>query len=145
MILLAVMLVGVLGRNALLIKAASLLLVISVMGWSKALAMFESDGIELGILVLTAAVLAPLATGNTGLYEVRSIFRSKAGLASLVAGGFAAVLTGQGVNLLRTMPETVVGLALGSVLGAAFFRGIPAGPLVAAGLAAVLLKVLGAH
>jgi uncharacterized membrane protein (DUF441 family) len=142
-ILLLVMFVGALSRNQLLVRASCILLAVNMLGWTPALDFLEREGLDLGILLLTVAVLSPLASGHTGLHELATTFLSPSGAAALAAGALAAVLTGQGVTLLRTRPEVVMGLACGSIFGAAFLGGVPAGPLVAAGFAAVLLRALG--
>lgn len=141
--LLAVMAVGVIGKNHLLVRASGILLFVLLLGISPVLEFLERDGLEVGILVLTIAVLTPLATGETGIRDLSATFTSHKGVSALIAGALAAWLTAQGVGLLRAQPEIVLGLAIGTIFGAAFLGGIPAGPLVAAGFAAVLIKVLG--
>jgi uncharacterized membrane protein (DUF441 family) len=141
-ILLLVMFVGAASRNALLVRAAAILLVVVMLDIAPLIALLEERGLELGILMLTVAVLAPLASGHTSIADLTRTFLSKEGACALIAGAAAAVLTSQGVSLLRSSPQIVVGLALGSIIGAAFLGGIPAGPLVAAGVAAVLIKMV---
>lgn len=141
-ILLVVMFVGAASRNGLLVRAAAILLAVVVLDIAPVLSLLEERGLELGILMLTVAVLTPLASGHTSIADLTHTFVSKEGACALIAGVAAAVLTAQGVNLLRSSPQVVVGLALGSIIGAAFLGGIPAGPLVAAGVAAVLIKMV---
>jgi len=141
-ILLVVMFAGAASRNSLLVRAAAILLAVVMLDIAPALALLEEHGLELGILMLTVAVLTPLASGHTSIADLTHTFLSKEGACALIAGAAAAVLTAQGVNLLRSSPQVVVGLALGSIIGAAFLGGIPAGPLVAAGVAAVLIKMV---
>ncbi|MFZ5436779.1 MAG: DUF441 domain-containing protein [Bacillota bacterium] len=140
-LLFAVLALGVISRNNLLISASGILLVFLFSGYLPAVRFFEEKGVELGILILTVSVLAPLATGSAGLADIRSLVTGRGGVAALIAGMLAAYLTGQGVSILRLQPEIVMGLAIGSILGTAFLGGVPAGPLVAAGFAAVLLRV----
>jgi uncharacterized membrane protein (DUF441 family) len=136
------MFVGAASRNGLLVRAAAILLAVVVLDIAPVLSLLEERGLELGILMLTVAVLTPLASGHTSIADLTHTFVSKEGACALIAGVAAAVLTAQGVNLLRSSPQVVVGLALGSIIGAAFLGGIPAGPLVAAGVAAVLIKMV---
>jgi uncharacterized membrane protein (DUF441 family) len=42
---------------------------------------------------------------------------------------------------MKSNPEVMIGLLLGTIIGTAFFGGIPVGPLVAAGLAAFVIKL----
>ncbi len=141
-LLLAILALGVLSRNNLLISASGMLLLFLFSGYLPAVSFFEEKGVELGILILTVSVLAPLASGSAGLADIRSLVTGRSGLAAVIAGMLAAYLTGQGVSILRLQPEIVMGLAIGSILGTAFLGGIPAGPLVAAGFASMLLRVL---
>jgi uncharacterized membrane protein (DUF441 family) len=50
----------------------------------------------------------------------------------------------KGVDLLQLEPRVAAGVVLGSLVSIAFFGGIPVGPVMAAGLTAVLLDVLRA-
>ncbi|MEW6308799.1 MAG: DUF441 domain-containing protein [Bacillota bacterium] len=133
---------GALSRNQLLVSASALLIVAYVTGLPGVFGYLEKQGLELGVLLLTVSVLAPLASGRLGWSEISGAFRGAAGLTAVAAGAVAAVLTRQGVTVLRTHPEVVVGLTVGTLVGAAAFRGVPAGPLVAAGLVAVVWRVL---
>lgn len=133
---------GALSRNQLLVSASALLIVAYVTGLHGVFGYLEKQGLELGVLLLTVSVLAPLASGRLGWSEISGAFRGAAGLTAVAAGAVAAVLTRQGVTVLRTHPEVVVGLTVGTLVGAAAFRGVPAGPLVAAGLVAVVWRVL---
>ncbi|MDI7507198.1 DUF441 family protein, partial [Cronobacter dublinensis] len=48
-------------------------------------------------------------------------------------------LGGKGVALMGSQPSIVAGLLVGTVLGVALFRGVPVGPLIAAGLVSLLI------
>ena len=45
-----------------------------------------------------------------------------------------AWLGGRGVKLMTNQPDVVAGLLIGTVAGVAALRGVPVGPLIAAGL-----------
>ena len=140
--ILLVTFISVLCRNRLLMQASVVLLGLQLLRLEAVVTFMEEKGLETGLLLLTVAVLAPLASNKAPLESLAGTFLSREGMAALLAGMVAAILTGQGVSLLRSSPGIVIGLALGSILGAAFFRGIPAGPLVAAGLASMLIGLL---
>ena len=142
-LLIALLSIGLFSKNQLLISSTGFVLAIFLLRLWPLVDYLETGGVELGIFMLTIAVLAPLASGRIGFQELTMTFRSSAGVAALLAGTLAAYLTGQGVGLLRVSPQVVFGLTFGSILGTAFLRGIPAGPLVAAGMAAVLWRLLG--
>jgi uncharacterized membrane protein (DUF441 family) len=50
-------------------------------------------------------------------------------------------MNGQGLNMLKLDPELMVGLVVGGIIGIVFFKGVPVGPLMAAGIAALFIKI----
>lgn len=136
-----VLVVGLLAQNQLISGAAAILLAINLVGVPAAQRWLEVQGIQAGIMLLTVAVLAPLASGKMELTDTLAFLRGSQGLSAIAAGALAAYLTGRGVDLLQSSPQVIMGLAVGSILGTAFLRGVPAGPLVAAGFAAVFLTL----
>ncbi len=61
-----------------------------------------------------------------------------------IAGGncsrrYCLPLGGRGVTLMGSQPQLVAGLLVGTVLGVALFRGVPVGPLIAAGLVSLIV------
>ncbi len=143
LLLIALLIIGYVSKNQLLLSSTGFVLAVFLLRMWPVVKYLETGGVELGIFMLTVSVLAPLASGRIGFKELGTTFGSSAGVAALLAGALAAYLTGQGVGLLRASPQVVFGLTFGSILGTTLLRGIPAGPLVAAGLAAVMWKLLG--
>ena len=142
LVLLTILLLALIGRNDLVATAGALLFVMKFSYLNNIFPFLSERGIELGILLLTISVLTPFAAGDISLSDLLSTLKSPAGLVAVFSGIVASYLTGHGVELLRTRPEVMVGLIIGSILGASLLKGVPAGPLVAAGLAAVLIKYL---
>ena len=58
---------------------------------------------------------------------------------SISVGVLVAWLAGKGVPLMGEQPILVTGLLIGTIIGVAFLGGIPVGPLIAAGILALLL------
>ncbi|CWX01243.1 permease [Haemophilus influenzae] len=58
---------------------------------------------------------------------------------SIAVGILVAWLAGKGVPLMGEQPILVTGLLIGTIIGVAFLGGIPVGPLIAAGILALLL------
>ncbi|HWI52000.1 MAG TPA: DUF441 domain-containing protein [Symbiobacteriaceae bacterium] len=141
-ILLTLMALGVAARNALIVTSAGIVLIMQVMRFDRFFPMLEKRGLEAGLIFLLVSVLVPFATGEVGFREIKSSFTSFNGLAAIVGGVLAAVLSGYGVSLLKVNPEVIVGMVVGTVIGVLVFRGIPVGPLAAAGFTAVLLAML---
>jgi len=141
-ILLTLMALGVAARNALIVTSAGIVLIMQVMRFDRFFPMLEKRGLEAGLIFLLVSVLVPFATGEVGFREIKSSFTSFNGIAAILGGMMAAVLSGYGVSLLKVNPEVIVGMVVGTIIGVLVFRGIPVGPLAAAGFTAVLLAML---
>lgn len=143
-ILLTLMALGVVARNALIVTSAGVVLILQVLRLDRLFPILEKRGLEAGLIFLLMAVLVPFATGDVGWKDIRTSFTSWSGLAAIAGGVLAAVLSGYGVRLLQVRPEVIVGMVVGTILGVVLFKGIPVGPLAAAGFTAVLLAMLRA-
>ncbi|NUA46865.1 hypothetical protein HAT94_00064 [Dickeya solani] len=60
-------------------------------------------------------------------------------LLAVAIGVAVSWLGGRGVTLMSNQPSVVAGLLVGTVMGVALFRGVPVGPLIAAGLLSLLI------
>lgn len=60
-------------------------------------------------------------------------------LVAIAVGVIVSWLGGRGVTLMGSQPQLVAGLLVGTVLGVALFRGVPVGPLIAAGLVSLIV------
>ena len=58
---------------------------------------------------------------------------------AIVAGIIVAWLGGRGVNLMGNQPVLVTGLLIGTIIGVAFLKGVPVGPLIAAGILSLII------
>lgn len=93
----------------------------------------------LGIVILTIGVMAPIASGSLPPSTLISSFLNWKSLIAIAVGVFVSWLGGRGVTLMSAQPSLVAGLLVGTVLGVALFRGVPVGPLIAAGLVSLLI------
>jgi len=143
LLLLLLLAVGILGNNNSVAIAVTVLLLLRLLGQHKALTMLEGYGLHAGVILLTIGVLAPIATGKIGAEEMMKTFVSPAALLAIAIGMFVSYLGGRGVGLMSAQPLVVTGLMVGTILGVAFFRGVPVGPLIAAGMMSVVLGVYG--
>ncbi|HEY8392948.1 MAG TPA: DUF441 domain-containing protein [Capillibacterium sp.] len=134
---------GLIFGNSLVAASAGTLLVLKLLNSPVLLKIVENHALQWGLLFLLIAVMAPLTGGKDGGRELFKILVSPAGLVALAGGMLAAYLCGQGLGLLRLRPEVMIGSVFGIVLGVSFLKGAPVGPLAAAGLTAILLKLLG--
>jgi uncharacterized membrane protein (DUF441 family) len=136
-----IFLLGMGTRNNILISAAGILLIMHAMGLERFFPILENRAIDLGLLFLTLAILVPFATGKIALQQIISFLCSPAGFIAGIGGAIAAILNARGVNLLTTEPDVIGAIILGALISIAFWGGIPVGPVMAAGIASVLLQV----
>ncbi|WP_019532730.1 DUF441 domain-containing protein [Paenibacillus ginsengihumi] len=140
-LLVVLIIIGLLGRSHIITTAACVLLVVKLISLDRYLPTIERRGLELGLLFLTMGVLVPFASERISLKDVTSVFTTWPGILALLGGALATYMNGKGLALLKIDPQLIVGLVLGSIIGIIFLRGIPVGPLMAAGITAFLLKL----
>lgn len=140
-ILVVLIVIGIVGRASILATAASFLLIMKLLSLQRYFPSIERRGLELGLLLLMISVLVPLVNGKVGTKDMLSAFLSLGGVCAIIGGILATYLNGQGLYMLKMDPELMMGLVIGSVIGIVFFKGIPVGPLMAAAIAAMLVKL----
>lgn len=134
---------GLVFGNSLVAASAGTLLVLKLLNSPLLLAILERHALQWGLLFLLIAVLLPFTKDQSSGKGLLAVLLTPTGVVAVVGGITAAYLSGQGLGLLHLKPEIIIGLILGTILGVFFCKGIPVGPLAAAGLTAVLLKLLG--
>lgn len=139
LLLVVLIIVGVIGRSPLIATASSLLLILKLIHLERYFPSLERRGLEFGLLFLTISVLVPFASGRIQTKDVLSVFMTLPGILALLGGAIATYMNGKGLDLLKVDPQLIVGLVIGSIFGILFMRGIPVGPLMAAGITAFLL------
>lgn len=130
---------GIVGNNPSVTVASLILLLVQQTPLLKFAPILEKYGLQLGIMLLTLGVLAPLITGKIQATEIAHLLTSWRTIAAVLIGLLVAWLGGRGVALMRADPTVVTGLMVGTIFGVAFFKGVPVGPLIAAGLLSLLL------
>lgn len=141
-ILVTLILIGIVGRSSILATAACILLVVKLTRLYSLFPILEKRGLELGLLFLMISVLVPFATGKVSPKELAGSFISLTGILAILGGTLATYMNSQGLAMLKIDPEIMVGLVVGGIIGIVFFKGIPVGPLMAAGLTAIFIKIL---
>lgn len=140
--ILLILAIAVIGNNSSVAIAAAALLLLKVCGLASWLEVIETKGVNYGVIVLTAGVLAPLAAGKVDVNGLASIFKTPKGLLAIVIGLGVAWVAGRGVSFMQTSPEIVTALMVGTVIGVCFFKGLAVGPLIAGGMVALLVGLL---
>lgn len=145
LLLLLLVVAGLVARSYLISVAALILLALRWTRLPQCIDLVEKKGLEAGLLFLLLAIMAPFAADRVGLREIAAHLTSLPGLMAILGGALATHLNGEGLSLMQTTPELIFGLLIGSLLGILLLGGIPVGPLMAAGLTALLLELCRWH
>ncbi|NSL55781.1 DUF441 domain-containing protein [Uliginosibacterium aquaticum] len=137
--LLLILALAVVGNNSSVAIAASALLLLKLLGLTNWLGTVETHGLTTGVIILTAAVLAPLASGKIDLAGLGNTFKSPAGVIAVITGLAVAWVAGRGVGYMQASPEIVTALMVGTLIGVCFFKGLAVGPLIAGGMVALIV------
>ncbi len=144
-ILFAVLAVAVIGKAYTVAAATGILLIVKLTGLDKYIYPFiEKNGMSIGIVVLVAAILLPIATGKITVGNIKGIFTSWIGIAALALSFVTTYLSGRGLDFLTVQGHSDVmpSMILGAVIATAFLGGVPVGPLITSGLLVVLIKLV---
>ncbi|WP_379126779.1 DUF441 domain-containing protein [Paenibacillus sp. sgz500958] len=139
LLLLALAALGIISSNSPVTIAMVFLLLLRVLGLHQAFPWLEKHGLTIGIIILTIGVMTPLASGKISLQTVGQSFLHWKSLTAIGIGVLVAYLGGRGAVLMGSQPTVVAGLLIGTVIGVAFFKGVPVGPLIAAGILSLLI------
>lgn len=130
---------GIVSGNSTVTIAMVVLLLLRVTNMQSLFPWIEKYGLTVGIIILTIGVMAPIASGKMSIDTIVQSFMNWRSLLAVAVGMLVAYLGGRGAHLMTQSPTVVAGLLVGTVLGVALFRGVPVGPLIAAGILSLLL------
>ncbi|HGJ5877142.1 MAG TPA: DUF441 domain-containing protein [Arsenophonus sp.] len=130
---------GMISHNMTVTLAMLFLLVVRITPLNNFFPWVEKYGLTIGILILTIGVMAPIASGKILPQDVINSFLNWKSFLAIVIGILVSWLGSRGISLMSNQPSTVAGLLVGTVIGVAVFRGVPVGPLIAAGLLSLLI------
>lgn len=139
MLLLVFVALGIIGNNPSITISALIILLVQQTPLLKFAPLLEKYGLQLGIMLLMIGVLAPLITGKVPGAQIAALFTSWKTVAAILVGAVVAWLGGRGIQLMQVNPPIVTGLMIGTIIGVAFWRGVPVGPLIAAGMLSLFL------
>lgn len=142
LLLLVFLALGIIGNNPTISIAIATLLLIRLVHGERLFPFLEQYGLQIGIIILTIGVLTPVASGKVTPEIIWKTLTNWQSLLSVAVGITVAYLGGRGAALMTQNPLTVTGILIGTIVGVTFFRGVPVGPLIAAGMLAVLLQML---
>jgi uncharacterized membrane protein (DUF441 family) len=138
-VLLVFVALGMISHNSAVTIAMLVLLIIRVSPLQQFLPWVEKYGLTIGIVILTVGMMAPIASGKISASAMLSSFASWPSVIAILIGIAVSWLGGRGVTLMTMQPHLVTGLLVGTVIGVALFKGVPVGPLIAAGILSLLV------
>ncbi|MBY9082001.1 DUF441 domain-containing protein [Paenibacillus sp. HN-1] len=130
---------GIVSSNSTVTIAMLVLLLLKLLGLQQTFPWLEKYGLTAGIIILLIGVMTPLASGRISLQTIGQAFLHWKSLSAIGIGMLVAYLGGRGSTLLGSQPTIVAGLLIGTVLGVALFKGVPVGPLIAAGILSLII------
>ncbi|QQN40938.1 DUF441 domain-containing protein [Acinetobacter sp. CS-2] len=133
-VLLVLLACGIFSHNSAVTIAAGVLIVFRITPLSEYFPYLQQHGLNIGIIILTIGVLTPIASGKISGDAILKSFLNFKSLLAIAIGVLVAWLGGRGVKLMSNQPDVVAGLLIGTVAGVAVLRGVPVGPLIAAGI-----------
>lgn len=136
-----ILLLGIAGGSEIIAASAGILLLLQVVRLDALFPFLEERGLEIGLIFLVISVLVPFVSGKVSNSQVLRTCFSVPGLIALISGVVATHLNGKGLEMLQVAPSIMIGLVMGSIVGVVVFDGIPVGPLMAGGIAALLLRI----
>lgn len=139
LVLLVLLACGIFSHNSAVTIAAGVLIVFKITPLSEFFPLLQQHGLNIGIVILTIGVLTPIASGKIPGETILKSFLSWKSLLAIAIGLFVAWLGGRGVKLMTHQPNVVAGLLIGTVAGVALLRGVPVGPLIAAGVLSLFI------
>ncbi|MCL5967680.1 MAG: DUF441 domain-containing protein [Firmicutes bacterium] len=140
--LVALLLLGLWAGSGLVAASAAVLLVIRVVRLEALLPLLSENGVVIGLMFLTLAMLVPFAVGRVDFRQVLRTLTTWPGIAAMVAGAVATHVNGQGLDILTHHGELMVAIIIGSIIGIVLWGGIPVGPLMAGGLTYLMLAAV---
>lgn len=138
LLLVVLILLGLFSQNSAVTISAAALLIMQQTLLSQYLPWVDKYGLKIGIIILTIGVLSPLVSGRIALPDL-AVFVNWKMLLAVIAGVAVAWLGGRGVSFMSNQPVLVTGLLIGTIFGVAFFKGVPVGPLIAAGILSLVV------
>lgn len=137
------MFLGFIAKNQAILIAVYILLGIKLLKLDdKVFPFLESKGLFMGVVVITVAVLVPIATGDIGFEQLVQSVKSYYAWIALISGVFVAYIAKHGLDLLANDPHLTAALVIGTILAVVFFQGVAVGPLIGAGIAYITMQAV---
>ncbi|WP_163538132.1 DUF441 domain-containing protein [Gracilibacillus sp. YIM 98692] len=141
--LIILFLLGYFGKNQAIMVAVYILFGLKLVKLDdKFFPYLQDKGIGWGVIIITVAVLIPIATGEIGFKDLLESVKSFHAWIALASGIFVAVIAKNGLTLLANDPHITTALVIGTIIAVVVFQGVAVGPLIGAGIAYLLIKAV---
>ncbi len=142
LILCGLAVLGWLSHNSAITWSMIFLLVVKITPLHQFFPYIEKNWVNLGIIILTIGVMAPFASEKISSDLILHSFFSWKSILAIAVGVFVSWVGAGGVSLMRSQPDVVAGLLVGTLMGVILLNGVPVGPLIAAGLLSIMYKAV---
>lgn len=142
-VLIILLAISVIGKADSVSIAVAVLLIIKLLHVDNYIfPVLSSSGTFWALVLLIAAILIPIASGSINSIKIKSNLTSWIGIIALVLSFLTTYLSGVGLRYLTVdgHGDVMPALILGSVIAAAFLKGVPVGPFITSGILAVVVK-----
>ena len=142
-ILISIIIISLLAKNKPMTFAGIVVLIISFLFKNCNMKLDKNIFLNGGMILLMIWLLMPLAEIRYKIYffEVKN-YMDINGIVSLLSGFFIVIIAAKGLNMMSSNPSILAGVLVGSIVGVAFFGGIPVGILTGSGIAYLIIKLL---
>jgi uncharacterized membrane protein (DUF441 family) len=135
--------IAIVAKNQSLLVAVLFLLVVKWVGLGdKLFPLLQQKGLNIGVTVITIAVLTPIVTGDIGFKHLAEAAKSSYAWIALGSGVLVALIAANGIDLLQNDPHITVALVIGTIFAVAVLNGVAVGPLIGAGVAYLTMKAV---
>lgn len=133
-LLISLALISYFAGNMSLTISCLIVIICSILRAKYLLNYLDTKGLNHGVILLTVAILIPIATGKINYETMSAETLSIIGVITLLAGFIVSLNARDGVVFLSKRPDVVTPLIIGTVLGVLAFQGIAVGPVIASGI-----------
>lgn len=143
LLMIAILVIALLAKNTSLVMACCFILGLMVLPFgSRLFPWLAQNGMRTGVTIILITILLPIANGSLTFKDLISAFRSPLGWVAILCGILVAILSANGVEFIHENPMITMALTLGTIIGVVFFKGVAAGPIIAAGMTYYLTSLV---
>ncbi len=140
--LLLLLFLGFIARSRVIILASFTVFICLELDMEPVFTFLRARGIEIGLIFLLLSIFSSLVADPVDWARFKMSLITPEGLIAIMAGLLATQINGMGLNLLDSNPHLITSMIIGSIIGITLFEGIPVGPLMAAALSALMIKIV---